>query len=119
MVTLQVSDELASTIQTAASQQHMSVEEYLLQVVRRERTLAQQRKVEDEMAWWFAQPMVQRARYEGEFIAVHEHEVVDHDQDKVALHRRIRAKYGQTAVLIIPAEGPRDILIYSPQLDRS
>jgi hypothetical protein len=40
--------------------------------------------------------------------------LVDHDQDENALHNRIGAQYGKTPVLIMPAEGPREIRILSP-----
>jgi len=44
--------------------------------------------------------------------------LIDHDEDEAALHRRVRAKYGKAAILIMPANGPRDIYIRSPRLVR-
>jgi len=73
-------------------------------------------KLEREQAWWSALPLHEREAYEGEFVAIHNQELVDHDKDKAALHHRIRARYGDTAILIMPAEGPRTIRIYSPKL---
>jgi hypothetical protein len=34
------------------------------------------------------------------------------------LRRRVRGKYEKAAVLLMPAEGPREIRIVSPQLER-
>jgi hypothetical protein len=118
MSLLQISEELAQTIQQAAHERKMSVEDYLIHVVRRERTLAQQQKIEQEQAWWLSQPLSERAKYEGQYIAVHEQRLVDYDQDKTALYRRIRDRYGKRAVLLMPAEGPKELHIYSPRLDR-
>lgn len=39
-------------------------------------------------------------RYKGEYVAVHNGEVVDHDVNLGALNRRIRARYGCLAVLL-------------------
>lgn len=117
MSVLQISEELAHTIQQAAYEHHMSVEDYLIYVVRRERTVAQQRKIEQEQGWWLSQPLSERAKYEGLYIAVHEQRLVDYDQDKFALQSRIRKKYGKNAVLVMPAEGPKDLYIYSPHVD--
>jgi hypothetical protein len=39
----------------------------------------------------------------GEWAAIHQQALVDHDSDRVSLYRRIRAKYPHTAVLICQA----------------
>jgi hypothetical protein len=50
------------------------------------------------------------------FIAVHDQQLIDYDADEDLLIQRVRTKFGNTPVLIIPAEGQRDIWIYSPHL---
>ncbi|OGO42697.1 MAG: hypothetical protein A2Z04_01730 [Chloroflexi bacterium RBG_16_57_9] len=118
MITLQIPDELVQEIQSEAEIRGLPVEEYLRAVIRRERTLADRRKIEREQAWWFSLPLGERARYEGKYVAVHNLTLVDSDRDERALYRRVRAKYGKTAVLIMPGEGPREIHIRSPRLVR-
>ena len=118
MTSLQVSDELADEIRQEAEARGLPVEAFLRSAVRRERTLAERRKIEQEQDWWLKQPLSERARYEGEFVAVHNQTLVDHDKDENSLRSRIRAKYGKTSVLIMPAEGPREIRIFSPRLVR-
>jgi len=115
MTALSISDELASTIQNEAKDRGVTIEKFLESVVLRERTLAHRRKIDQEQTWWLNLPLSKRAEYEGVFVAVHDRQVVDHDKDENALHKRIRAKYGSVPVLIIPAEGPRDIHIFSPR----
>ncbi len=80
--------------------------------------MAARLKIESEQEWWLNLPLSRRAKYEGEFVAIHSRKVVDHDKDEAALYARTRKKYGKTPVLIMPAEGPREIRIYSPRLAR-
>lgn len=117
-ITLKVSDELAQEIQTEAQMRGLPIEDFLRAIIQRERTLADRRKIEQEQTWWLNLPLSERAKYEGQFIAVHQKTLIDHDHNKENLYRRIREKYGNTAILIIPAEGPKDIYIRSPRLVR-
>ncbi|MEK7278750.1 MAG: DUF5678 domain-containing protein, partial [Chloroflexota bacterium] len=65
---------------------------------------AQRKKIDAEAEWWRAVSPETRARYSGEFVAIHNRQVVDHDRDEDKLRKRIRAKFGKTAVLLTPAE---------------
>jgi hypothetical protein len=116
MDTLQISGELAETIQSEAAVRGLTVENFLRSVILRERTLANRCKIEQEQDWWLSLPLSERAKYQGEFVAVHNKELIDHGKDENALHKRIRAKYGNTPILIMPAEGPREVRILSPHL---
>lgn len=116
MVTLQVSQKLAGTIEQAAQERGLTVDAYLQIAVKREQALFARMKIEQEQEWWLSQPVKRRAKYEGEFIAVHRQRVVDHDKDQKELHKRIRGKFGNVPVLIMPAEGAKEIRIYSPRL---
>jgi hypothetical protein len=119
MMVLQISEELAGAIQREAQNRGLSVEEYLYGAIRRERTLTERQQIEQEQEWWFSLPLSKRADYEGQSVAIYHRQLVDHDKDEKALYRRIRKKYGNTPVLIIPAEGPREIRVFSPRLIRS
>lgn len=119
MTTLQISDELAQEIWQEAETRGLPVEDFLKAAVRRERTLADRRKIEQEQAWWLNQPLKERAKYDGQFVAIHNQSLVDHDESEEALQSRIRAKYGRTAVLLMPADGPRELHIFSPRLNRT
>jgi len=114
MATLQISDELAQTIQIEAVDAGLSPEKYLERAVRRERTLAMRRRIEQEQAWWMQQPLRERAKYEGKTVAIYQQTIIDCDEDRNRLAQRIRSRLGNQPVLLIPAEGPREITIYSP-----
>jgi hypothetical protein len=73
--------------------------------------MSDRRKIEREQGWRLSLPLSERAKYEGAFVAVYNHQLVDHDIDQIALYRRVRERYGNTAVLIMPAEGHREIVI--------
>jgi hypothetical protein len=118
MTVLQVSETLAEAIRYEAETRDQSIEEFLAIVLRRERTLADRRKIEDEQDWWLSLPLSERATYGGQFVAVHNRRLIDHDRDELALRHRVRNKYQRTAVLLMPAEGPREIRIISPRLER-
>ena len=116
---LQISEDLAQEIEQEAKQRGVTIEKFLQTVVRRERTMSAREKIEREQAWWLQQPLEVRAKYQGHYIAVHGEELIDHDKNENALFQRVRRKYGNIPVLIMPAEAPQDVRIYSPKLERS
>jgi len=118
MVAIQISEDLAERIKKEATLRGISVEDYLRTAIQRERTVAARLKIETEQEWWLSLPLTKRAKYEGKFVAIHNQKIVDHDKDEAALYKRMRKKYGKTSVLIMPAEGPREIRMYSPKLVR-
>ena len=111
MTTLLVSEDLVQTIEHEANLRGITVEDFLFRAVTRERTISDRKKIELEQEWWQSLPLRERAKYEGEYVAVHDRKLVDHDTDRLALYRRVRNSYGSIAVLIMPAEGPQDIVI--------
>jgi hypothetical protein len=75
-------------------------------------------KIRSEAASWRAMPQAERHRYSGQFVAVHEGRVIDHDSDRRHLYLRVREKLGDTPVLITSAEepSPREYRIRSPRI---
>lgn len=118
MKVLNVSDELATEIESEAQARGIEIEALLKQAIRRERTLVERKKIEREQAWWMSQPLTERAKFSGKYVAVHNQELVDADADKQALNQRMRARFGRTPVLIMPAEGPHEFVHYSYHLER-
>jgi len=43
-------------------------------------------------------------KYEGEYVAIRQSNVVDHDEDASCLERRVRERFGLLPVLIAPVE---------------
>ena len=115
---LQISNELAGAIQQVAMLRGKTVEEFLKSAIQRERTLSDRQKIEQEQEWWTSLSLTERAKFEGEYIAVHDKKIVDHDENEDELSSRVREKYGRAPVLIMPAEGPREVRIFSPRVIR-
>ena len=118
MSTLEVSEELARVIRKEADARGVPLEDFLRSAIRRKRTIADCEALAREQAWWRDVPTEVRSHYAGEFVAIHMQQVVDHDRDDAVLYRRVRERFGATPVLLIPAEGPQDIVIRSPRLSR-
>lgn len=78
-------------------------------------TIAARKKIEQEQEWWLGQSLDERKKYSGEYVAVHNQILVDHDKDELKLYKRIRVHYGNIPILIMYAEGVQEIHIYSPR----
>lgn len=72
-----------------------------------------------EQQAWLARPPAERKQYGGEYVAVHDGKVVDHDPLQRALYLRARSRYGSQPVLIVKADWDAmpDFTIHSPQLE--
>ncbi len=77
-------------------------------------------RISAEAAAWYARPDAEREPYAGQYVAVFQGEVLDHDSDRLALAQRIRARYPEMPVLITAAEAraPREFQVRSPRLEQ-
>ena len=86
-------------------------------VARGDTSSAERRKqLAAEQASWYARPLAERQRYRGEFVAVTDGQVVDHDPDQRSLYLRVRQRFGHRPVLIVRADWtePPVYTIHSP-----
>lgn len=85
-----------------------------------EQYLSEQRsiEIEKEQQAYEAQHAQLLTTYQGQYIAMRGGQVVDHDTDRVALSRRVRSRYGSSAVLITPVlrQARQTITVRSPHL---
>jgi hypothetical protein len=58
--------------------------------------------------------------YLGQYVAIHNGQVVDHDEDFQSLHNRIRQRFGRQPVLLrcVETESERVLVFRSPRLER-
>jgi predicted TIM-barrel fold metal-dependent hydrolase len=58
--------------------------------------------------------------YPGQFVAIYQGELIDHDQDVKQLEQRVRERWGAASVLIAPvsSEARRDLFWRGGQADR-
>ena len=57
------------------------------------------------------------AIYPGQFVAIHQGRLIDHDVDVVSLEKRVRAQLGRVAVLVTPVAQEKDLLFVSSRLE--
>jgi hypothetical protein len=83
-------------------------------------TVERRSQLDTEQSAWFARQPSERQRYHGEFVAVHERQVVDHDPDQRTLYLRIRQRFGHRPVLIVHADWaePPVYSIHSPHMEQ-
>lgn len=74
--------------------------------------------IEREQAAYEAQHSRLLETYAGQYIAMWQGQVVDHDADRTALGRRVRARYGDEPILITPVhrEARQTMVVRSPRL---
>ena len=114
-----VEEPLASQIVKEAKNQDLTVDEFLKQAVYEIRSRARRKKINAETNWWESVNKATRKKYEGEFVAIHEQQVIDHDADEDILRDRIRKTYGNTPVPIMPWTGMREIRVVSFRMERT
>ena len=118
MTVLQIPEKLAEQLQQEAAAEGIAIDKLLEEALQERRERAQRARLDAEIATWQAQPPEIRMRYKGEYVAVQEGIVVDHDSNLATLHRRVRARFGKAAVLITPADGRPPLNIRHPRLAR-
>jgi hypothetical protein len=104
-VTLQISPQLYQRAQRIAKKRHQKVQDVLSEslVLNDENDDLTDDEIiwREEMAFQQLHPeLVQH--YLGQFVAILNGEVIDHDADQVALYKRIRQRYPKQFVLISP-----------------
>ncbi len=92
--------ELQAELERNAEQEARSVNELLNEALEYYFETRQEEKLSQEIVAYEKMHPELWQKFAGQWVAIHNEELVDHDIDDVALHRRVRAQYGQTVVLI-------------------
>lgn len=100
MTTVLLKPELSETLQRDAQETNQTIDELVNDVVEGYLQRRHQEKLEQEIAAYVTFHPQLLEKYAGQWVAIHQQTVVDHDVDGAALYRRIRTKYGRIAILI-------------------
>ena len=81
---------------------------------------AYRQQIMAEQASWFARSRAERQQYQGEYVALKDQQVIDHDFNQRALYLRVKTKHGRDPVAILFAdwETPPTYSIHSPRLEK-
>jgi hypothetical protein len=104
MPTITLEPDLYDRVKAAAQEQQASVDEVFAKAVQTYLWEQQRQKISGESRLYQQQHARLKAHFLGQYIAMHDGQVVDHDTDFTQLRRRIRAQYGRTAVMITRVE---------------
>lgn len=120
MTTITLSPQLAAELEQIASEQAVKPEDILEDAVRTYVRGLEQKKIKAEAAAFRRLHPELVKQYLGLYVAVHNGNVVDHDEDFQALHQRIRRQFGRQPVLLrqVTAESERVLVMRSPRLER-
>jgi hypothetical protein len=104
MPTVAVEPKLYSRVEEAALEYQVSIDEILTTALRLYLWELDRRQISKESAIYRQRHAELKARYLGQYIAMHKGQVVDHDTDFQALRQRIRQRFGRTPVMIALVE---------------
>lgn len=98
--TLILRADLRETLERDAEQEARSISDIVNEAVERYVRERQRTKLDKEIAAFEAIHVELRQKHLGQWVAIHNQRLVDHDLDRLALYQRTRAKYGHTSVLL-------------------
>ena len=107
-------------LKQAASEQTTKPEEIVETAVRAYLRQIEREKIKAEVEAFRSMHDKLVKEYLGQYVAIHNGQVVDHDEDFQPLHSRIRQRFGRQPVLLrrVEAEPERVLVFRSPRFER-
>lgn len=120
MEMIKLEPDLAEQIRFLASKNQTSSEELVDKALRAYLAQFQREKIRAEREAFDQQREKLLAQYAGQYVAVHNGQVIDHDQDLRTLHLRIFNHLGHVPVLLkqVTHEPDRELIFRSPRFER-
>ena len=100
METIILRPDLRRALEHDAAQETKSVNDIVNDAVEYYLRERQRAKLDQEITAYETMHPILRKNHLGHWVAIHNQQLVDADEDKLALYRRIRSKYEKTSVLI-------------------
>jgi len=104
MSTVFVEPELFKRVQEAALEHKTGVDEILAKAIQSYLWELDRRRISEEGRIYRQRHAELRTRYLGQYIAMHNGQVVDHDADFQELRQRVRNRFGRTPVMMTLVE---------------
>jgi metal-responsive CopG/Arc/MetJ family transcriptional regulator len=120
MTTVTLNPELVQQIENWSSQGGGDAQSFVEKAVRTYLGQMRQEKIRTETEAFNEQYDMLKANYAGQYVAVHQGKVIDHDTDIRSLHLRVYEQLGRTPVLLkqVMDEPERELHFRSPRLER-
>jgi predicted transcriptional regulator len=120
MLTVNVNPDIAEQIGRLADETRMDTEALVDQALRAYLAQFRQEKIRTETQAFEQQRASLLRQYRGEYVAIHEGRVIDHDPDLRTLHLRVFARLRHTPVLLkkVTEEPDRELVFRSPRFER-
>ncbi len=118
--TITLQPRLVEQLEQVAVQRSVEAEELIEAAVRAYLRQMEREKIKAEAEAFCSTHAELAEKYLGQYVAIHDGKVVDHDEDFQTLHSRIRQRFGHQPVLLRLVEPePRRVLAFcSPRLER-
>ena len=95
-----IDSDLAASLEEVVRQQGESVEDVVTELVQQYLRQTRREKIRQETEWYHKLHADLKETHLGQHVAIHEGQVVDHDENVAALVQRIRGRYGRVPILI-------------------
>jgi hypothetical protein len=120
MTDLHLNSKLLRQVEELAAEYSMDVNEFLAIAVRSYLRQVEQEAMQANITAFKSQHSQLQRVYWNEYVAYHQGELVDHDKDFQALHKRVRQSFGRQPVLLrlVTGEPERTWTYRSPHIDR-
>jgi len=100
MPTVTLDQNVYKRLKAVAKEQETTADALLEDAARQYLWEIERQKISEESAMYRQQFPELKKKYLGQYIAMHQGKVVDHDTDEDALWQRVRQRYGRTPVLV-------------------
>ena len=121
MQTVRLKPDMAAQVSRLAQEAQTTVEGFVEAALREYLVKFTREKLRAERQAFDRQKEVLLAQYRGEYVAVHQGQVIDHDPGLGVLHSRVFARLGSMPVLLkrVTDEPDREWVFRSPRFERS
>lgn len=121
MTTITLTPDLMKQIENLSGKEPADPQKFVAKAVQAYLNQMRREKIQGETEAFSAQYARLKEAYLGEYVAMHQGEVIDHDPDLRTLHLRVFERLGHTAVLLKQVtEAPeRELNFRSPRLERN
>ena len=120
MLTVTLKPDIAEQIDRLAGETQTSTEVFVDRALRSYLAQFDREKIRAEMKAFEQLRGTLLAQFQGEYVAIHEGQVIDHDPHLRTLHLRVFARLGHTVVLLkrVTDEPERELVFRSPRFER-